>query len=118
MHPRGQGCAYYSRATHEGNMAASTTVFDRAAVRERAEMAPWYVWCSVAAVTFAMVGVHWDISWHRSIGRDTFWTPAHIAIHICGVLAGISCGYLVLSTTFRKMSALRDCSVSMWGFCG
>jgi len=79
---------------------------------------PWYVWCAAAAVTFAMVGVHWDISWHRSIGRDTFWTPAHIAIHLCGVLAGISCGYLVLNTTFNPRSALRECSVSIWGFRG
>jgi hypothetical protein len=79
---------------------------------------PWYVWCSAAAVTFAMVGVHWDISWHRSIGRDTFWTPAHIAIHMCGILAGISCGYLILSTTFDARSALRECSVSIWGFRG
>jgi hypothetical protein len=65
-----------------------------------------------------MVGVHWDISWHRSIGRDTFWTPAHIAIHLCGVLAGISCGYLVLSTSFNVRSLLRDCSVAIWGFRG
>ena len=79
---------------------------------------PWYIWCSAAAVTFAMVGVHWDISWHRAIGRDTFWTPAHIAIHMCGVLAGISCGYLVLSTTFDPRSALRECSVKIWGFRG
>jgi hypothetical protein len=79
---------------------------------------PWYVWCSAAAVTFAMVGVHWDISWHRSIGRDTFWTPAHIAIHMCGILAGISCGYLVLSTTFNPRSVLRECSVTIWGFRG
>ncbi|HKE25995.1 MAG TPA: hypothetical protein VKB88_26750 [Bryobacteraceae bacterium] len=82
------------------------------------ERVPWYVWCSAAAVTFAMVGVHWDISWHRSIGRDTFWTPAHIAIHVCGILAGISCGYLVLSTTFDPRSALRECSVTIWGFRG
>jgi len=41
---------------------------------------PWYVWCSVAAVTSAMIGVLWDISWHQSIGRDSFWTPAHLAI--------------------------------------
>ena len=79
---------------------------------------PWYVWCSAAAVTFAMVGVHWDISWHRSIGRDTFWTPAHIAIHMCGVLAGISCGYLVISTTFNPRSVLRECAVTIWGFRG
>ncbi|HMC58932.1 MAG TPA: hypothetical protein VKJ01_07060 [Candidatus Solibacter sp.] len=79
---------------------------------------PWYVWCGAAAVTFAMVGTHWDISWHRSIGRDSFWTPAHIAIHLCGVLAGISCGYLILSTTLNRHSPLRQCSVTMWGFRG
>lgn len=65
-----------------------------------------------------MIGVHWDISWHRSIGRDTFWTPAHIAIHICGVLAGISCGYLILSTTLARSTPLRDRSVRIWGFRG
>lgn len=65
-----------------------------------------------------MIGIHWDISWHRSIGRDTFWTPAHMAIHLCGVLAGISCGYLILSTTLDRTSPLRDCAVRMWGFLG
>jgi hypothetical protein len=65
-----------------------------------------------------MVGVHWDISWHRTIGRDTFWTPAHVAIYVCGVLAGISCGYLILSTTFNRQSPLRDVSVRIWGFRG
>jgi hypothetical protein len=79
---------------------------------------PWYVWCSVAAVTSAVIGIHWDISWHRSIGRDTFWTPAHVAIHLCGVLAGISCGYLILATTFNRQSPLRKCSVRVWGFYG
>ncbi|SPE33458.1 conserved membrane hypothetical protein [Candidatus Sulfopaludibacter sp. SbA3] len=69
-------------------------------------------------MTSAMIGIHWDISWHRSIGRDTFWTPAHLVIHLCGVLAGISCGYLILSTTFRRNSPLRDCAVRMWGFRG
>ncbi|MBV9742925.1 MAG: hypothetical protein JO099_04125, partial [Acidobacteriia bacterium] len=72
---------------------------------------PWYVWCSVAAVTSAMIGAHWDISWHRSIGRDTFWTPAHLAIHLCGILAGIGSGALILSTTFGGQSALRAASV-------
>ncbi|MEZ5403328.1 MAG: hypothetical protein R2729_26850 [Bryobacteraceae bacterium] len=81
--------------------------------------APWYVWCAVAATTSAMIGIQWDISWHRTIGRDTFWTPAHMAIHLCGVLAGISCGYLILATTFaRGADRLREASVRIWGFRG
>ena len=79
---------------------------------------PWYVWCSVLAVTCAVTGVHWDISWHRSIGRDTFWTPAHVDIYLCGILAGLACAYLILSTTFQPSSLLRDRSVAMWGFRG
>ncbi len=61
---------------------------------------PWYLWWGVAAVTSAAVGGAWDVSWHRSIGRDTFWTPAHMAIYACGVLAAVVCGYLVVATTF------------------
>ena len=56
---------------------------------------PWYLWCAALAVTSAYVGGYWDISWHRSIGRDTFWTAPHIAIYACGVLAGISSAYLL-----------------------
>ncbi|MGH9666953.1 MAG: hypothetical protein ACRD9L_21220, partial [Bryobacteraceae bacterium] len=79
---------------------------------------PWYVWASVIAVTSAVIGVQWDISWHRSIGRDTFWTPAHIAIYACGVIAGVCCGYLILATTFGRLPAMRAASVRMWGFRG
>ena len=79
---------------------------------------PWFVWCTVVAVTSAMVGGHWDISWHRSIGRDAFWTAPHIAIYLCGVLAGLSSGYLILSTTFGRRRAQADATVQMWGFRG
>jgi len=79
---------------------------------------PWYIWCNVLAVTCSVIGGVWDISWHESIGRDSFWTPAHILIQLCGVLSGLACAYLILSTTFRKDSPLRDHSVSVWGFRG
>ncbi len=65
-----------------------------------------------------MIGVHWDISWHQSIGRDSFWTPAHLAIHLCGILAGFSAAFLILSTTFTPNAPLRATSVRMWGFYG
>jgi hypothetical protein len=77
---------------------------------------PWYLWCCALAVTSVTIGGQWDVSWHRSIGRDTFWTPAHIAIYLCGVLAGIATGYLIFDTTFRKSSPLRESSVQVLGF--
>ena len=79
---------------------------------------PWYLWCAALAVTSVTIGAHWDVSWHRSIGRDSFWTPAHMAIYACGVLAGICCGYLILTTTFRRPPQLVASSVGVLGFRG
>ena len=94
----------------------SARVQERATARTAA--IPWYVWCCIAAVSSSAIGGVWDISWHKSVGRDSFWTPAHMLIYLCGVLAGITCGYLILSTTLRKNSPLREVSISMWGFRG
>jgi len=63
-------------------MAASIAFDQTALAVDRAERTtiPWYIWLSVIGVTSAMIGVHWDISWHRSIGRDTFWTAPHRSV--------------------------------------
>ncbi|MGO9453642.1 MAG: hypothetical protein ACLQDV_21720 [Candidatus Binataceae bacterium] len=79
---------------------------------------PWYVWCLAAAVTCEAAGGYWDISWHISIGRDTFWTPAHMMTYLAGVLAGIASGYAILATTFGSSADAKDTSVSVWGFRG
>ena len=79
---------------------------------------PWYLWCLALAVTSASIGGRWDVSWHQSIGRDTFWTPAHIAIYLCGVLAGIACGYLILKATFQRPTELIATSVQVVGLSG
>ena len=79
---------------------------------------PWFLWCSALAVTSAYVGGYWDISWHRSIGRDSFWSAPHLAIYACGVLAGISSAYLIFTTTFGRTTPLRDASVRIWGLSG
>ena len=84
----------------------------------RAGSVPWYIWAGALAVTSASIGGQWDVAWHRSIGRDTFWTPAHMAIYACGVIAGIVGSYLVLTTTFGATShaaRLRQASVSVFG---
>ncbi len=83
--------------------------------RSRPASVPWYLWAGVLAVTSASVGGAWDVSWHRSIGRDSFWTPAHMAIYACGVLAAIIGGWLVAQCTFGRDPKLRAASVQVFG---
>lgn len=78
----------------------------------------WLTYAVLFAATSAVVGVIWDISWHRTIGRDTFLTPAHLAIYTSGIVAGLSCGWLVLRTTFFGSADARAAGVSFWGFRG
>ena len=88
----------------------------RAVTRERESgRVPWYIWTGVAGVTSAYIGGEWDVSWHRSIGRDSFWTPAHLMIQLCGVLAAIVGLWLVYQCTFNRQSPLRDASVNVFG---
>ncbi len=77
---------------------------------------PWYLWAVAFASTSVVLGVVWDISWHRTIGRDTFLTPAHMAIYVGGVVAGLSCGWLALKTTFAGSPEERASGVRFWGF--
>ncbi len=97
-----------------GSVAAARTT-----ARVRAAGAPWYVWCGVLAVTSSSIGGAWDVAWHRSIGRDSFWTGAHMAIYACGLLAAVVCGYLIFRTTFGRAAGaaeLRAVSVNVLGF--
>src|SRR5260370_3395806 len=80
--------------------------------------APWPFFVGAAATTSIVFGLYWDISWHMTIGRDTFWTPAHLAIQFGALLAALSCGYLVLNTTFGSDASAREASVRVWGLRG
>jgi hypothetical protein len=78
--------------------------------------APWSIYSVLFASISVVLGVIWDISWHRSIGRDTFWTPAHLAIYLGGIVAGLTCGWVALQTTFAGSEADRATAVRFWGF--
>src|ERR1044071_7562125 len=95
--------------------AVSSQVATAPVTPTRTATVPWYLWCAALAVTSAYIGGYWDISWHRSIGRDSFWTAPHIVIYACGVLAGISSAYLIAMTTWGR---LTDASVRIWGLSG
>lgn len=105
-----------AESLHSLSVPTSATSVPQTAARSVSAAVPWYIWCGVVAVTSASIGGVWDVSWHRSIGRDTFWTPAHMAIYACGVLAAIACGYLIFATTFGSSEYLKRISVKVLGF--
>ena len=99
-------------ANHPPLFASSGTVTH---VKSQSVSVPWYLWVGVLSVSSATVGGVWDVSWHRSIGRDSFWTPAHMAIYACGVLAGVIGLWLVARATFGHDAEMQANSVSVFG---
>jgi len=100
-------------------MATPAAVLSRPFADARATdaaRAPWSIYAVLFASTSVILGVMWDISWHRTIGRDTFWTPAHMGIYLGGVVAGLTSGIVALRTTFAGTEAERGTAVLFWGF--
>lgn len=81
----------------------------------RSAAIPWHLAIAVCGACCIPLGALWDISWHMSIGRDTFWTPAHIVIYLGGVVPGLTCGWLALRATFFGTEAGRAATVRFWG---
>lgn len=66
----------------------------------RTETFPWWCFAVAFGALCIPIGALWDISWHSTIGRDTFWTPAHITIHLGGLVPGLTAGWLAMRSTF------------------
>jgi hypothetical protein len=98
-------------------ISATAPAYDRLAGERTAVSAvSWAIYAVLFASTSVVLGVIWDISWHRTIGRDTFWTPAHLGIYLGGVVSGLTCGWLALRTTFAGSEEDRASAVRFWGF--
>ena len=85
---------------------------------ERTDPATRVLWTVLASSAAIVAGILWDISWHKTIGRDTFWTAPHLLEQLGAIVAGVSCGWLVLHTTFAGSPGERGRSVRFWGFRG
>ncbi len=86
-------------------------------VRVAARASDWPLWCAGASSITVAFGVHWDIAWHRSIGRDAFWSPPHVAIYAGAVFAAVAALVRILPATFGAGRARND-SLSVLGFRG
>src|SRR5215467_14179884 len=77
---------------------------------------PWLVWANVIASVCIATGLYWDISWHETIGRDSFWTPAHLLIQFGALLGAFGSAWVIMQTTFGGDAAARTESVNVLGF--
>ena len=102
-------------------MAASIPAETSAAAPRTAEPVAAVVLVTRAVIVAAaliVIGLIWDIAWHRSVGRDTFWSPPHLVEYAAAVIVGLSCGWLILRTTFAGSETERAAMVRFWGFRG
>ncbi len=100
---------------------SQTVVFPASIIRIEGKApfaVPWYVYSLLIASASALIGECWDVSWHISIGRDSFWTAPHMAIQFCAILGAFTCSFLILQTTFGMNSNVRQASVHVMGFRG
>jgi hypothetical protein len=96
--------------------AIATLEFPAVSPAGRSLSMAWVSRIVMLGATLIVVGILWDISWHRTVGRDTFWTPAHIAIQLGGLIGGLTAGWLVIRTTFFGTAEQKAGAVKLWGF--
>jgi hypothetical protein len=75
----------------------------------------WYLNALLISTVSIMAGVIWDISWHMSIGRDTLFSPPHMAIYMGGIVAGASSIWEMFRISFWGTAEEKGKAVSFWG---
>ncbi len=63
-------------------------------------------WLLIFFSLMSTLGLPWDEEWHRSVGRDQFFTPPHILLYSSTALVGILCVVMVLWDTVRYRRGL------------
>ena len=76
---------------------------------------PGYIYLFLVASTAIVVGIEWDIAWHETIGRDTFWSPPHMVVYLGGIICGSTCAYMAIQQTLVNVN-LYNRYVRFWGF--
>jgi hypothetical protein len=91
------------------------TIPAKPVARAGAAVIPAYIYAISLASVFAIVGIMWDISWHKSIGRDRFLSPPHILIYLAAIFAGLFSGIQVIWLSFFNKSAPKEGYIKVWG---
>lgn len=57
----------------------------------------WSIWVLVGTRLLGISGVSWDVAWHRTIGRESFWIPPHLVVY-----SAVAAGGLVALAVFLQ----------------
>ncbi|MGH7345451.1 MAG: hypothetical protein ACREK4_11105, partial [Candidatus Rokuibacteriota bacterium] len=73
------------------------------------------LWGALVSKVVAAWGLAWDIQWHMTIGRDSFWIAPHLMIYV-SVVAGLGLGWGVLVYEWlRGVASTRGFQLAAWG---
>lgn len=61
-------------------------------------------WPICVAGAVGIFATYWDEAWHTDVGRDSFWTPAHLLLYGAMAIVGLS----VAAWGLRVLTALRS----------
>jgi hypothetical protein len=62
--------------------------------------------CGLVAGALAMWGVYFDTAWHRTVGRDTFFSLPHLFIYGGGALVWVACVTAITLASRRRLDHL------------
>lgn len=62
----------------------------------------------LAGAALNRFGATWDVSWHRVIGRDTFWSPPHVALYAGVILTGLAALYATVTAMGGRPTRGRE----------
>jgi hypothetical protein len=76
---------------------------------------PLYIYVVSLSSLLTIIGILWDIAWHRSIGRDKFLTPPHILVYLGAIFAGLFSGIQVIWNSLHLTPELKASLIKVWG---
>jgi hypothetical protein len=95
-------------------LSSSPAVTQPRALSRRSSI-PLSIYAVSLASLLTIVGILWDISWHRTIGRDKFLSPPHVLIYLGAIFAGLFSGIQVLYNSFFRKEAAKATDIRVWG---
>ncbi len=74
---------------------------------------PLVVWCALACGALRYMGAVWDVAWHRTLGRDSVWSPPHVLLYVAVLGATLASAWLLRTATRERVR-----SAALLALCG